>query len=290
MVGGYVLRKSGLVRAEAAADLSRVVLWLTLPPLILTALHGVRLTAGDLAMPALAWGLSLLALGLGHLLVRVLKLPPARGGAFVLALAFANTTYMGYPIVSGFFPAPAPHLPLAILYDQLGATFAINTLGTAYAGAMAGNAPAPRTLLLQLLRFPPLWGLVLGLALRDVDLPTPLWTLLQGAGALTIPLMLLSMGLSLRFGLWREAGGLVAAVAGIKLVALPLAMFGAVWALGLPTPHAQTAVLQAAMPTMFYTMTLALAVGLDTTLVVNAIVLTTLLAGLTLPLWHHLVL
>ncbi|MDB5098959.1 MAG: Auxin Efflux Carrier [Cyanobacteria bacterium RYN_339] len=289
MLAGLLLRRAGLVRPEFANDITQLVLWVTLPPLIVTALHGVRLAGVDLAMPALAWGLSLGALGLAHALARSLRLSPARTGSFALAVTFANTTFLGYPLMTGFFPPPAPHLPLAILYDQLGATFAINTIGAAYASSAGGELPTARIVFGRLLRFPPLWGLIVGLLLKDVAIPAPCWTLLTGVGALTIPLMLLCMGLSLRLEHWREGGGLVALAAALKLVLLPLAMWGAVTALGLPPAHAQAAVLEAAMPTMFYALTLAITFRLDVTLVINTIVLSTALAFLTVPGWHALV-
>jgi hypothetical protein len=289
MLAGFGLRRAGLVRAELAGDITRLVLWVTLPPLIVTALHGVTLAGVDLAMPALAWALSLGALALSHALARALRLSPARAGAFALATTFANTTFLGYPLVAGFFPPPAPHLPFAILYDQLGATFAINTVGAAYASTAGGETPSARLVFGRLLRFPPLWGLVAGLVLKDASFPAPLWALLTGVGTLTIPLMLLCMGLSMRLERWREGGGLVLLASALKLGLLPLAMWGAVTALHLPAAHAQAAVLEAAMPTMFYALALAITFRLDVTLVVNTIVFSTLVGFATLPAWHWVV-
>lgn len=288
VAGGYALRKAGVVRPEAAADVTQVVIWLTLPCLILASLHGAPLGGMDLAMPALGWALSIASVMLGWGLARALKLPPGRAGALILALAFGNTTFLGYPVIDGLFPPPAPQLTLAILFDQLGATFAVNTLGVAIASASAGIPVSVRALGGRLLRFPPLWALVVGLALHAAVLPVGLLGFLRTVGALTIPLMLLAMGTSLRFGLWRQAGGLVAIAAPIKLVVMPAAMFLVVTALGLPVPHRQAAVLEAAMPTMFYSLALAVAFELEVPLVVNTIVLTTLLSAFTLPLWRML--
>lgn len=286
LVAGFGLRRAGLVRPEMAGDVTQLVLWATLPPLIVTALHGVHFAGVDLAMPALAWGLSLATLALTHLLARRLRLSPQRAGAFALATTFANTTFLGYPLIAGFFPPPAPHLPLAILYDQLGATFAINTIGAAYASTAGGEPPTARLVFGRLLRFPPLWGLVAGLLLKDASFPAPLWTLLTGVGGLTIPLMLLCMGLTMRLESWREGGALVLLASVIKLGVLPFAMWGAVLALHLPAPHVQAAVLEAAMPTMFYALALAITFRLDVTLVINTIVFSTLVAFATVPGWH----
>jgi predicted permease len=289
IVGGYALRKTGLVGAQIGLELTQIVLWLTLPPLVFTAVHGTALAGPDWAMPALAWLISLLAIGAGWAIAKMMALPPARTGAWVLALAFGNTTFLGYPIIGGLYPLPSPQLALAILYDQLGTTFAVNTMGATFASLMAGLAPKAGVLVSRIVRFPPLWALVLGLVCKDVALPKGLLAFLQSIGALTIPLMLLSMGTTLRFGQWRQAGALVVLATVIKLLVMPAVVWGIVSACGLPLPHRQAAVLEAAMPTMFYALTLALGFGLEVPLVINAIVLSTLLSFVTLPFWHFVV-
>ena len=286
---GVVLRATGIDAATTARDLTRLVLGLTLPCLVFAAVHAASPTRADLVLPALAWGMSIAALAGGDALARALKLPPARAGAFVLALAFGNTTYLGYPIVGGLFPPPQPQLALAILFDQLGATFAVTTLGAAYAGLASGRAPSVRQLATRLLVFPPLWALALGFLLHGLALPPAFASGLMAIGGFTVPLMLVTLGLAAPLAGWREGGGLVLAIAAVKLVAMPLAVFAAVTALGLPAPHRQAAVLEAAMPTMFYALALAVACDLDAALVGRAIVATTAASAIALPCWIALV-
>ena len=59
IVAGYVLRKSGLVRPETTKDLNQIVFYLTLPPLIFLALHRTQLAWQMLAMPLIAWVVTL---------------------------------------------------------------------------------------------------------------------------------------------------------------------------------------------------------------------------------------
>ena len=286
VAAGYALRRTGLARPETAKDLNHVVFNLTLPPLIFLALHRATLSPDMLALPAIAWGITLVALALGLLLTRALRLPRSLGGAMVLALTFGNTTFLGYPIIQGFYGAE--HLTLAIFYDLLGTTLAVNTLGVAVASSLGGEPARIGQMARRLLLFPPIWALVLGLALHGVALPPVVETLLGRLGDLTTPLIMLSLGLTLQFRHWRQNLGLVGRIASVRLAVLPALVLVATRLLGLPPAYQQAAVMQAAMPTMFFAMTLALIFGLESTLVVNAIMVTTLLGFVTLPIWHAL--
>lgn len=283
---GYVLRRAGLMQPETAKDLNNVVFYLTLPPLIFLALHGASLSVSMLVLPAIAWALSLFVLGAAFAVAKLLKLPRRVAGAFILAVGFANTTFLGYPIIQGFYGTG--HLTLAILFDLLGATMAVNTLGVLVASSTGEGTMRMAAIARRLLGFPPIWALVAGLALHGVALPGAIESLLKNLGSLTTPLIMLALGLSLQFRHWRAHLPLVGMVAVGRLVLLPIVGLGIARLLGLPTAYEQVVVMQSAMPTMFYSLTLAMVFGLESTLVVNAIMVTTVLSFATLPLWHVL--
>ncbi|HEY9721157.1 MAG TPA: AEC family transporter [Oscillatoriaceae cyanobacterium] len=286
VAAGYVLRKIGLVQAESAKDFNHLVLYVTLPALIFMALYHAKLSWSLLYMPAIAWVVVLSGLALGYAIARALKLDRPDMGALMLVVAFANTTYFGYPIIQAFYGTQ--QLTLAIFYDQLGATLAVNTLGFLVASAMGESRVKLGQLLKRLLTFPPVWALVLGLGLHGVALPPLLTQLLEHVGDLTSPVIMFSIGLSLRFSAWRENLGLVAIATSCRLVLLPLVALALTRVLGLPLPFEQAAVMQAAMPVMFFSLSLALLFNLRLNLVVNTIMLSTVLSFLTLPIWHAL--
>lgn len=280
---GYVLRRVGLVRIEAAKDLNQLVFAFTLPCMIFLALQGATLSPSLLVLPALGWALSFVALGLGWAVARALKLPRHTAGAFLLSIGFANTTFLGYPLIQGIYGQG--HLTLAIFYDLMGTTLAVNLLGVLVASAYGEAAASGKAIARRLLLFPPMWGLVLGLALHGVALPQGLTSLLASVGGLTTPLIMLALGVSLEFSHWRKDLGLVGLVAVGRLVVLPAIALLAVKALDLPIDYQQAVTLEAAMPTMFYSLTLAMVFGLESRLVINAIMVTTVLSVATVPLW-----
>ena len=286
IAGGYGLRKLGLLPEDAAKHLNTIVFYLTLPALIFNALHRAELHWSLLWMPLIAWGTSLLGLGLGWASGKLLKLPDRTLGSWMLAIAFANTTFFGYPIIEGFFGTK--HLTLAIFYDLLGATLAVNTVGTLVASGTGGSKLKLGAQVQHLLRFPPLWGLALGLALHGLALPGTVEHVLDRLGSLTTPLIMLSIGLSLQFRHASRGWPLTLAATGMRLILIPALAWGILALLGLPIAYQQAAVMQAAMPTMLFAFSLALLFGLEIPLLINTIVASILLSFVTLPLWHWL--
>lgn len=286
VAAGYLFRRLGWVRPEAARDFNRFVLYLALPMLIFRALRATPLSWSFAVLPVLGWA----AIGLGLLVAWGLgaawKLEPRRRAAFGLLMAFGNTTFLGYPLIAAIYGEA--HLSRAIFFDQLGGWIAANTVGVMLASGAGGQRVGPGAALRTLLTFPPFWALVLGLLLHDATLPAALTTVVGRIADLTVPLIMFAMGLSLRGGAWRHEARLVAVACAVKLLLLPLAMYAAARGLSLARPDLQTAVFQAAMPGMFYTWTLAQVYELDETLVINGIMASTFLAVLTVPLWVQL--
>lgn len=286
VAGGYGLRKLGLVHEDASRDANQLVLYLFLPALVFRSLHHAELNWPLLAMPLLGWTGVAAGLAAGVIVIRLRKFPPELSGAFLLAGSLGNTTYLGYPIVRALFGES--HLALAIFYDLLGPKLASNTLGVIVAGSSAGKAVSTAGTVRQVASLPVLWALVLGLACRGVPIPAPIDRLLDQIGQLTVPVSMVTMGLALRLRHWRYHWRLALVAVGIKLVLVPLAVWGAALALGVPPDFLQTAVIESAMPTMFYSLNLVLFFGLDTPFILNAIALSSVLCAASLPLWAWL--
>ena len=287
VTAGYLMRRTGLVRPELASDLSKVVFYLTLPPLIFLALNKANLAWSMLMMPMVAWVYLLVGIAAGLLITKLMRMPGPKAGALIIVTLCGNTTFFGYPIVQGFYGQSG--LTLAIFYDLLGASLVINTVLLLVASHLGGKKLVSGVdMLRQLVRLPPIWGLILGILFTDVDLPTWLARVIESVGNLTTPLIMLSIGLSLRFSAWREDLCLVAIATVLRLAIIPLFVWLVLTGLGFPEEMLRVAVLQAGMPTMFFSLTLALLFGLHKSLVVNAIMLSTLLSFATLPLWRLL--
>lgn len=282
---GVLLRLTGLLKTEDTRPINTLIIWVGLPALIFQAVHPAPLDPGVALLAVVAWAAILAGAGAAWLAGRALKLPPATLGALVLVSALGNTGFIGYPLAEGLLGEKG--LVSAVFYDMFGTVAAILTLGVLVAnkyGAEETKAGPLRALAL----FPGAGALVLALLLRPLAVPDPVSLGLDTLAKLVVPLIMISVGLSVRRAdLWANRGS-VGVAAAIKLVALP-ALALLVGPALLREPEAvRLAVLQAGTPTMMLTLVWAQRFGLDTSLVAATILVTTVASALTVPVFQLL--
>ena len=277
----------------ARSHLALAVYHLFLPALVLQVLWQTPVDMNTLRIPlvsALSVLLSMLAAFLiyGNGLLARKFLPStakASTGALLLAASFGNFSYLGLPVLTQTFGDWAQMV--AIQFDLLASTPLLFTVGIMlaryYGGSGHGSHP-----LLALLQVPAFWAAVAGLALSlaAIDMPPWLHNSLKLLGSAVVPLMLLSVGMALRWQSgWLDRIPLLLPVILIQLLLMPLIAWGACIGAGLPERLVAPAVIEAAMPTMVLGLVICDRFRLDTALYAQAITLTTILSLLTLPLW-----
>jgi predicted permease len=140
-------------------------------------------------------------------------------------------------------------------------------------------------MLLRVVKFPPLWALLLGFTVMPADPPAWIAGGLQRLSEALLPLAMLAIGLSVRLTLPREELKPLAAGLLLKLALMPaLATVLVPW-LGLHGEMARATVLESAMPPMVTAGALAIAHNLAPRLAAAMVGYGLLLSLLTLPLW-----
>lgn len=214
---------------------------------------------------------------------------PQVTGAILLATAFPNATYMGYPVLINTLGASAGSI--AIQYDLFACTPLLLTLGVILASHYGEGNEKPNPLML-LIKVPPLWVALIATLLNLSGISAPLW--LSGVfsmmGDAVVPLMLFAIGLALKQG-FREIRHLttVIPVIVIKLVLMPLLVLGMSVLLSMEGELRTAVILEAAMPSMVLGIVLCDRYGLNSGIYAAAVTATTLLSLFTLPLWFSLV-
>ncbi len=294
MATGQLLRRAGALPAHAPELLARVIVLVTMPALIVVILARARFEAALLPALAAATIALFCAVALGVLLLRALGAArPAQGAAGVVS-AFSNTAFLGLPFVLAVFPGSPAAATTAVVIDTLDTTILLLTFGVGFARAMAhARPPASAPLLprvargaLALARQPMIVAAAIGLALALTGRPLPplLAGPLTAVGQSTATLAFLTIGLGLDLRSLRGQTLPLAGIAAIKLLVAPAIAAAVLLTLGVRGEIAQTAVLQAAMPTAVISAIVAAEAGCDARLASAAAVTTTLLALLTLPL------
>ena len=293
---GALAGRAGLYATprSAVGHLNRYALMFAFPALVFCGLLDARFRLPDSVAFWVSIPLSLVAsLVLGRLLVAALvRADEGRrrraAGAMALTSAFGNVAYLGLPFVSKVLGDEATGVASLAVAIHVGLAMLV---GPALLLRWGSDASGERPDYGSLARQPLLWAPLVGLAARWLPEPVQDFALeiAKPVGGSAAPVALFLLGLYVQQNLraLRRVDASAAAVVGAKLLLLPSVTFGVVLALStwgeLGVLEAQVLFLLAAMPAAITTFAIAERYDVAAGEVSQAIVLSTLVAVLTLP-------
>jgi predicted permease len=213
---GWLVRRY-LVGDAGSTVLVKVVLNVTLPALIVSTFAGVRVEPSLVVLPiiALAYGLLMVGLG-GFLLFR--HWPRKRRGQVAFILPTFNIGLFAYPLVEGALGRGA--LKYLGMFDVGVAVmvFVVLLVVASYFAREDGDRPGAARILRAMTRSVPLIVYVLTVVLAVVDLryPGPVVSVANVLARANMPLVLLVLGMFLRFDAATGRWGEVALLLGIR--------------------------------------------------------------------------
>lgn len=281
---GFALRR---VFPLDLQSLNRVSLYILSPALIFVTLARIQV-AGDEALRIAGVTVALCALlaGVTLLCAWPLRLDRQRLAALLLCTMFANAGNFGLPTArfafgdAGFQRALLFFIPYQIL-SQI--------LAILIAGAGRGDG---RSTLRQVFRMPQIYAVIAGalVAVSGMRLDgrhDALGSLFRGAALLsdaTLPFLLLLLGMQLSLGVTIEDRRLTSLAAGIRLLASPALAYGLALLFGLDDLALRVVVLEASMPTAVNMVLYSIEFDTRPRFVAGVVVITTVLALVTLTL------
>ncbi len=280
-----LLRPGGLDADVTRRVLTSLVYYLLLPALVIQVLWKAPLGLSSFGIAASAAVGVLVCILLSTLICRSCRHDGKITGAVVLAASFPNATYMGLPVLESLYGDVGRSI--AIQYDLFACTPLLLTVGILIA-RIYGQSDNQVPLWQSLLRVPPLWAALFGVLinLSGIAMPGALEQWMEMLAAGVIPLMLFSLGLSLRWDtIDRSRLPTVIPIVMLQLIIAPLVVWGVAHGVGLEGVVLTGTVMEAAMPSMVIGIVLCDRYGLDTGLYAAAVTLTTLLSLFTLPVW-----
>lgn len=279
---GLELRRREMLDQAGMRGVNLIVLNAALPAMIL------MVTQQAFSPDAKRDFLVILAAGLGTVFVTgvVLRiaarkwLPEKRQAVFAGLCAMPNAGFMGLPLVSAMYGAPGALLLAAYI-------MAFNLLlFTQFEGYFDPASVSVQRMATNL-------GLVacvvsLALFMLDIRLPHPVPSLLNQLGSLTTPLSMLLAGARMReFRVKDLREPSLWAIAALRLVVIPLAVFAVMRALGLSGLVLGVLVLASSMPPAVSGLMFAERYRKDTVYAATGVSLATVLCVVTIPfvLW-----
>lgn len=282
-----LVRPEGLDADTVRRSLTGVVYRILLPALVLRVLWLAPLGSDALRVALLAAVGVVAGIAMARTWFCLHALPSAQLGALLLAAGFPNATYLGLPLLVAALGDWAGSI--AIQYDLFACTPLLLTVGILIASHFGEGNPG-RRVIIDLFKVPPLWAAVIAVVLNlsAVALPHFVDTLLNMLATGVVPLMLFSLGLSLRWSpRWSGEIVKVAPVVVIQLLLTPLLIWWLSGPIGLQGEVRTAVVLEAATPSMVLGIVLCDRFRLDTSIYAIAVTLTTALSMITLPLWFE---
>lgn len=281
---GYLAKITKLLGASDAERLNKIIIYILLPALIFRAVSSADFSVGLAIIPMVAVAVALGCVAIAFLIGRALKLKKVIFGSLLLAAGVGNTGYLGYPITQRIFGQT--HLVKAIFFDIFGTVLFIFTIGLFIAESY-GSGSAKINKLKEIVTFPPLIALAFGYFLRGIILPDFLDSALTYLAAATVPLMMISIGLSLRLGKVRYYIKPLLAVVIIKLAIEPMLAIVLGLSLNLNSTSFLIIILEASMPIAILSLIIGMKYRLDADFLAAAILLTTTLSLITIPFWQQ---
>jgi malate permease and related proteins len=283
---GWAAGRAGVVRRDAAPMLVQIVLYVALPALVLRVMVTSTLDASLILVPIVGFAVFGVLLVAAFTVARIGRLDRPTTGALVVATAVGNTGFFGVPLIA----ASGPHLSVAaaVMYDTF-CTAILTWTSTVWISSRYGDRTAegaPTGPLWRNLLLPPTWALAIGLALNLAgvqDLPSWLDRTLAILGAAVLPLVLLYAGLVIEWDGVRRAWREVTASVAMRFILAPLVAYVVAVAFGLDGDVLRTVVLMAAMPTAMMSLVIGGWFRLRTDVIAGAVVASTLLATVALP-------
>ena len=278
---GALSKKIGLLKEEDVETLNNIVINISLPCMIFNALY----TADVSLLPRLSiltvymLITSLIVGVLTYLLLKSFGWDKRKIWSMVIVVVLGNTGFLGYPITQGIFGNEGM---IRAVFCDISTSIIFVTLSFILILIFDGEI---RVALKKIITFLPLWSIVLGILLNIFSVPiTSLGsTVVSYLAGATIPLIMISLGLSLNLeGLknhFKEVG--LASI--IKLVIYPLIALGVLSLLNITGFEHTIGFIEATMSSAMIGLVLAISYKLDWELTSDCIFTTTLFSLVTIP-------
>ncbi len=269
--------------------LSRLLIYLFSPALVLKGISQSDLGTDEFGKLVVVAALSFLVMGLiAWGLARLFRFERRLESAFMLSIILVNMGNFGLPLNRFAFGAVGEQR--AIVFYVMSAVVA-NTAGIFLASRGTLSA---RDSLLNVLKVPLVYGLVIGLAVNfsGLDIPTPILRVIELLGDAAVPCMMVVLGIQLSRTSLSAVRGRVKPLllaGGTRLLIAPLVALTLVSLFDLSGLGRKVAIVEASMPTAVMASVLATEFGSDIEFTTAAILVNTLASLVTLSVLLTLV-
>ena len=286
VIVGYVAGKLGYLGGDFDRQLSRLVINITCPALILSSSMTGELPDRRFILPLLLISIVtyIILTGAAFLLPRYMTKRKDDRGAIGFALMFGNVGFMGYPVVASIFGHEAVFYAAVLNVVNTFTVFTIGTILITGSSNIEGKRFEKKVLYSTPMLAAYLTMLIVALEINNI--PGFICQSLTMLGNITVPAALLIIGSSMSQLPIRSLLGntTVYLTTALRLALLPLAVYYLTFLMGFSPMVVNINTVVIAMPVATYGTILCLKYGKDTTLMAEVTFITTLLSMISIPL------
>lgn len=216
---GFILKVFGVLKQDHGDVFMRVVFYLSLPALVILSLTRIELSKELAWLPLISFSIIMIQGGVSYLSGKLMKLDRKTHGVLMVGTMIMNIGF-ALPFVIAAYGDEG--LALLSIFDFSNAALAF-TLVYYIACRYGEDDNSPRLLVKKFVASPPVWALIAGVLLNITNTPIPAVpaNLLQILGDLTIPLIMITLGVFFNIRLIKPmpvfAGILIRMVLGFML-------------------------------------------------------------------------
>lgn len=283
MIGlGYFLKRIDFLSEKDIDPLNKIVMYILMPCMIFSALYSADMSLLP-TLGILPFVILTASIGSGviaYIILKRLYYDDKKIWSVLVTVMIANTAFMGYPVNLGVYGHPGF---LRAIFCDLATTCMFLLLSFVLVLKFGGTV---KRAFREILLFPPLWAVVLGISFNLLNIPIgsvldkTVNYLADGA----IPLIMISLGLSIELGGLARSKAMVIFTSIIKLGVFPLIALIVVSLLGLTGLQHDVGIIEAAMPSGMLSLLLAITYKLDYELTSDCILINTVISLITLPI------
>lgn len=282
MIGiGYVLKRIDFLSEKDINPLNKIVMNILLPCMIFSALYSSDLSLiPKLGILPFVILISSFVTGLvSFLILKKLGYDDKKLWSVLVTVMIANTAFMGYPVNLGIFGHEGF---LRAIFCDIATMCIFLILSFVLVIKFGGTV---KKAIRKIALFPPLWAIIFGLGLNILNVPIGpvLNNTVNYLGNGAIPLIMISLGLSIDLAGLSRSKSMVVFTSIMKLLFFPAIAFIVVLFLGLSDLQYTVAIVEAAMPSGMLSLVLAITYNLDYQLTSDCILINTVISLITLP-------
>ena len=280
---GSLSKKIGLLKEEDVETLNNIVINIALPCMIFNALYGADVSLlPRLSILTVYMLITSLIVGvLTYFVLKSLRWDKRKIWSVIIVVVLGNTGFLGYPITQGIFGNEGM---IRAVFCDISTSIIFVLLSFLLILIFDGEL---KVAIKKILTFLPLWSIILGILFNVFNIPiTSLGsTVVSYLAGATIPLIMISLGVSLKLEGLRNHFKEVSLASIIKLIAYPLIGAGVLFLLNITGFEHTIGFIEATMSSAMIGLVLSITYKLDWELTSDCIFTSTLFSLVTIPIF-----